>query len=476
MEKNKTSRKFLTTALVAIMLISIVVAFASSTERTELTDTTGSTKTVEVRQGTVDVDKSIKNVTVKQGTKVDVDKSNKNVTVKQGTKVDVDKSIKNVTVKQGTKDVDKSNNKPVKVEQGTKDVDKSNKTAKSPGCENSDICNTYISYEYDPDGDGCLGSFLLEIDADTPGEYDYCDVKAYIEASTGERWWTECWTIYDWSTGDNAFIYFVASDFAISGCEEVTLTIQLYTCDGEYTGSSDTVSVSLDASEVPPCENSYIWNTYIFEGYDPDGDGCLGSFFLEIDADTPGYDYCDVKAFIQASTGESWWTTCWTIYDESTSDNAYIYFVASEFDISGCEEVTLTIQLYTCDGEYTGSSDTVSVWLDASEVAPCENSYIWATYISNGVDDDGDGCLDSFYLEIDADTPGFDQYCDVKAYIEASTGEGWWTNCWMIYGFSMGDNAFIYFDASDFATTTGCEAVTLTVYLYTCDGVDTGSS
>ncbi|MGB7001173.1 MAG: hypothetical protein WBE22_04055, partial [Halobacteriota archaeon] len=171
MEKNKTSRKFLATALVAIMVISILVTFASSTELTQLTDTTRSTKTVEVRQGTVDVDKY----------------------------VNVDKSVKNVTVKQGTKDVDKSNNEPVKVEHGRKDVDKSNKTAKSPGCEDSFIYNTYISNGEDVDGDGCLESFDLEIDADAPGE-SYCDVNAYIEASTGESWWTTCWTIYDGST------------------------------------------------------------------------------------------------------------------------------------------------------------------------------------------------------------------------------------------------------------------------------------
>jgi hypothetical protein len=232
MEKNKTSRKFLATALVAIMVVSILVAFASSTELTQLTDTTRSTKTVEVRQGTVDidksvnVDKSVKNVTVKQGTK-DVDKSNNEpVKVEHGTNVDVDKSVKNVTVKQGTKDVDKSNNEPVKVEHGRKDVDKSNKTAKSPGCEDSFIYNTYISNGEDVDGDGCLESFYLEIDADAPGE-SYCDVNAYIEASTGESWWTTCWTIYDGSTSDNAFIYFDASEFAISGCEEVTLTVYL---------------------------------------------------------------------------------------------------------------------------------------------------------------------------------------------------------------------------------------------------------
>jgi hypothetical protein len=477
MKKNKTSRKFLATAMAAIMVILIFVALTPSTAQTQPMDPILSTKTVEVKPGTQDVDKSIKEVEVKQGTKADVDKSIKNVTVKEGTKADVDKSIKEVEVKQGTKDVDKSNNKPVKVENRTKDVDKSNKTAKSPGCEDSDICGTYISEGYDPNGDGCLGSFFLEIDADTPGD-DYCDVKAFIQASTGESWWTTCWTIYDEATSDNAFIYFVASEFDISGCEEVTLTIQLYTCDGEYTGSSDTVYVSLDASEVPPCENSDIYGTYISEGYDPDGDGCLGSFFLEIDADTPGSgQYCDVKAFIQASTGESWWTNCWMINGWAMSDNAFIYFDASEFATTAeCEEVILTVDLYTCDGEYTGSSNNVYVSLDASEVPPCEDSDIWSTDISYGVDDDSDGCLDSFYLEIDADTPGSGQYCDVKAYIQATTGESWWTNCWMIYDEATSDNAFIYFDASEFATTEECEEVILTVDLYPCDGEYTGYS
>jgi hypothetical protein len=106
----------------------------------------------------------------------------------------------------------------------------------------------------------------------------------------------------------------------------------------------------------------------------------------------------------------------------------------------------------------------------------CEDSFIYNTCISNGEDVDGDGCLESFDLEVDADTPRNDQYCDVKAYIEASTGESWWTTCWEIYDGAISDNAFIHFDASEFATTTECEEVTLTTYLYTCDGVNTGSS
>jgi hypothetical protein len=254
------------------------------------------------------------------------------------------------------------------------------------------------------------------------------------------------------------------------------LTTYLYTCDGEYTGSSDTVSVSLDASEVPPCEDSDIWGIDISDGVDDDSDGCLDSFYLEIDADTPGPDqYCDVKADIQASTGQSWLIDCWMIYGWDTADNAFIYFDASDFaTTTGCEEVTLTVDLYTCDLEYTGSSDTVSVWLEYEEPV-CEKSYIRDTYISNGVDDDGDGCLESFSLQIDADTPRYDQYCDVSVYIEASTGQSWWTTCWTIYDGSTSDNAFIYFDASEFAIS-GCEEVTLTVYLYTCGGVNTGSS
>jgi hypothetical protein len=354
MKKNKTNRKFLATALVVIMLISICAAFAHSTAQTQPTDSVLSTKTigdkegtkdayqpikeVEVRPSKQDVDKSIKNVEVKQGTH-DADKSIKCVEVKPSTQ-DVDKTIKKVEFKQTTQDVDKTikkvefkpstqdadktikkvefkqtthdvdktikkvepkpstpdeNVKPstkdvdksiekVKLKPDTTAVDKPDKTVKPRGCEDSLIYDTYISYGYDPNGDGCVGSFYLEIDADTPGYDDYCDVKAYIAASTGDSWWTECWEIYDGDSWDNAFFFFDASEFTLSApCEQVTLTVDLHTCDNVYTGSSDTVSVLLDPEEVSSCEGSYIWDTYISYGYDPNGDDCLGSFYLEID-------------------------------------------------------------------------------------------------------------------------------------------------------------------------------------------------
>jgi hypothetical protein len=67
MKRNKTSMKFLDTAFVSIMLISIAVAFASSMTQIQKKDSVLSTKTVKVKVGTQDVNKTIKRVEVKPG-------------------------------------------------------------------------------------------------------------------------------------------------------------------------------------------------------------------------------------------------------------------------------------------------------------------------------------------------------------------------------------------------------------------------
>lgn len=100
-------------------------------------------------------------------------------------------------------------------------------------------------------------------------------------------------------------------------------------------------------------------------------------------------------------------------------------------------------------------------------------AYLYSVDVLNVRDQDRDGYFESFALEIDADTPT--SVDEVFAQIDASTGDSWVTDSWIIHYNWTSDNVLVSFNMSEFSLARPT-AVRITVSLYYAGGGFTGSA
>lgn len=373
-----------------------------------------------------------------------------------------------------------------------------------------EIWNVYVVNELDTDNNDCLEYWEFEVDIDASDGYGYTAQNVYISVSDNYNGGWGAWGPFDfsnWDADDNVTIQgWNQYDYLFSVCTEVEFTFYAFNTLGD-----DTFLKSVDVEEKNCIDSpyddddhcylevisadswccDYAWDyiceveywdcadsppelvyLYTVNLEDVDGDGCFEywEFVVDVDAAWPHMIARNVYIEVYDDINGYWWTLgpySFEGWDISDDVNLGGYF-DDDFMLTECTEVDWTFTFYNDLGEIT-TNHLIDV--DARHSAP----NIFNAYI-DGIDEDGDGCYEDWFFDIDIDAIGGGVAQNV--YIDAWDNYDATVRTWGPFdfeGYLTSDNRGLltyYWNTFNY-DFEACTEVDFTFYAYNLQGDDT---
>lgn len=255
--------------------------------------------------------------------------------------------------------------------------------------------NEYARGVVDTDEDGFAESWYFEIDVDVPGAM--ADTEIQITNDVGDDFgWFGPFTFEGYETYDNVFIGPFTSDLiSIETAQDVTFTFAL-------SNGGDVDNLMMGVDDPVAGETPFFWNVYRQNEVDADEDSYLEAWDFVIDVDVPNSGTASTRIRITDNVGNDYgWFGPFSFFSGSMDDNVFIGTFTPDVVLppEAPQDVEFMFELDN------GGDVTTNVTPVDEPAFQEEIPFFWSVMINNPVDEDEDGYLESFNLEIDVDVP-----------------------------------------------------------------------
>lgn len=326
------------------------------------------------------------------------------------------------------------------------------------------VTDSYVDWYSDADGDFYYDNWYLRVWLATSdgGIADDC----YLNIYSGYGTYT---TVGPFTLDGAGYIDIdMYPPAEIMSDENITYCAETYNPVG---GNEFCLSIPVEGGDsyAYPC----FYDVYTVNWVDTDGDGLFEYWEFEIDIDACGGEVAE-NVYISVTDDEGY---DWGLFGPysfvgwAIDDNALIWGWSSDWYDSAPRDVNFT---FTAFNDYGTDYQDELVPVDG-EAGPNDPPCIYTTYITNGVDNDGDGFFEYWDFEVDVDACNGNVATDVYLNVVDDFGYDRGTfGPYTFVGYNTDDNAILSGASADwyYDLLAGPDYVGFTVTATNAEGTD----